>query len=131
MNKAVGILTGGVLMLAIGGPAVGANRKAGDMVESSMKEQAALLARYPALTQIDGAVRADCAAKNSGKLPTSDFCGCASAVTMQLWRSGMDPKMMPRLQSYLKNPTEPAAAEFVQYQGPELYGPVCKVSGKN
>ena len=131
MSKAIGFLTGAAIMMAIGGPALGANRKAIEMVDASIADQAAILTKFPALSLIDSAVRADCAAKNSGKLATSDFCRCASAITMQLWRSGIDPKMKPRLQTYLKSPSEPAAAEFAQYQGPELYRPVCRAAGKN
>ena len=95
------------------------------MVAGFQKDQAALLAKFPALAKVDEAIRADCAAQNEGKLLSGDFCGCASAVTMSLWRSGMDPKMLTRLTDYINNPTDEGANEFVQYQGPELYRPLC------
>ena len=84
-----------------------------------------LLANFPSLAQVDGEIRADCAAKNSGKAATSAFCGCASALTMNAWFSGIDPKMIPRLNSYLKKPTSAGAKTFLKYQGPELYAGAC------
>lgn len=102
-----------------------ANRKAKEMVGNAVSEQIDLLARFPALTQIDGVIRSDCAANNNGKDAKGEFCGCAAAITMGLWRTGVDPKMVPRLQTYLEKPTEDGAAEFLKYQGPELYVPIC------
>ena len=127
---ATGVLAGVLILVSASGSAVAANRKAQEMVAGLQKDQATLLAKFPALTRIDGVIRADCAGQNKGRLATDDFCGCASTVTMSLWRSGMDPKMMPRLQDYLKNPTEAGANAFVQYQGPELYRPVCTEASK-
>jgi hypothetical protein len=126
----IGTLSGAVVLLTASGAAVAANRKAREMVAGTEREQAALLAKFPALVQIDNVIRADCASKNEGKLATDAFCGCASAITMGLWRSGLDPKMMPRLNDYLQNPTEAGAAAFLQYQGPELYRPICTEASK-
>jgi hypothetical protein len=100
------------------------------MVAGFTSDQATLLTKFPALVRIDGVIRSDCAAKNEGKLATDEFCGCASAVAMSLWRSGLDPKMMPRLNAYLTDPTEAGAAAFLQYQGPELYRPLCTKAAK-
>ena len=126
MRKSAGIgLLGAVTCLIVPSAALAANREAQDMVAGLARDQARLLARFPALAQIDGFIRSDCAAKNNGKLAADAFCRCASAVTMGLWRSGADPKMVPRLKEYLKNPTETAAAAFLHYQGPELYRPIC------
>ena len=80
----------------------GANRKAKEMVGNAVREQIDLLAKFPALAQIDGVIRGDCAAKNNGKDAKDEFCGCAAAITMTLWLSGADPKMVPRLQTYLE-----------------------------
>jgi hypothetical protein len=88
-------------------------------------DQVALLARFPALSRIDEVARNDCAAQSKGKLATGSYCGCAAAVTMGLSRPGIDPKMVPRLTTYLNNPTENGAKEFLKYQGPELYRPLC------
>ncbi len=131
MSKlAPGVLFGVLIFVSASGSTVAVNRKAQGIVAGLQKDQAALLGKFPALTRIDGVIRADCAAQNKGKLATDDFCGCASAVTVSLWRSGMDPKMMPRLNDYLKNPTEAGANAFLQYQGPELYRPVCTEASK-
>jgi hypothetical protein len=114
----------------LSGAAVAANRKAQQTVAGLAKDQGTLLAKFPALVRVDDAIRSDCAAKNQGQLATDEFCGCASAVTMGLWRSGLDPNMMPRLNDYLRNPTEAGAAAFLRYQGPELYGPLCREAAK-
>ncbi len=129
-KSAIGVLLGAVVCLTTAAPAVAANRKAQEMVAGMVKDQSALIVRFPALAQIDGVIRSDCAVKNDGNLSTGDFCGCASAVTVGLWRSGVDPKMMPRLNDYLKNPTEAGAKAFLQYQGPELYRPICTEASK-
>lgn len=110
--------------------AAASNRQAQERVATFKKEQAALLAKIPGLSPIDSVVRQDCAAQNKGKLATDDFCGCAAAVTMGLWRSGRDPNMVPRLTAYLNNPTEGGARDFLKYQGPELYRPLCGLASK-
>lgn len=131
MSKAAKSISLGVAMcLLVSSVALATNRKAQGMVASVTKEQAALLASHPDLAKIDGAIRADCAAKINGEPATGDFCGCAAALTMALWRSGADPNMVPRLNEYLKNPTDEAAHSFLQYQGPELYRGVCTEASK-
>ena len=110
--------------------ALAGNRQAQDSVSGLKKEHAAFLERYPAASPIDAAVRENCAAQNKGKLATDDFCGCAAAVTIGLWRSGVDPNMVPRLTAYLSNPTEDGAKEFLKFQGPELYRRLCSLAGK-
>ena len=129
-NSATGVLFGAAMCLLLSGPAVAANRKAQQMVAGLTKDQAALLTKFPALAQIDGVIRSDCAAKNQGRVATDEFCSCAAAVTMGLWRSGADPNMMPRLSDFLRSPTEAGATAFLQYQGPELYRPICMEATK-
>ena len=101
------------------------NKYVRSFVDAAIKEQQALMALHPALVQVDFAIRRDCASKASGRLAESSYCRCAAAVTMQLWRSGMDPNMLPRLSDYLRDPTEAAAEDLLRYQGPELYRPSC------
>jgi hypothetical protein len=101
------------------------NRQAQERVADFKKDHATLLAKVPGLLPIDAVVRDDCAAQNEGKLATDDYCSCAAAITMGLWRSGMDPNMAARLKAYLNNPTDGGAKEFLKYQGPELYRPLC------
>jgi hypothetical protein len=122
---ATGILAAASMCLVTPGATEAADRKTRQLVAGFTKDQVTLLARLPALVAIDTAIRGDCAAKNAGQSASGAFCGCASAVTMGLWRSGMDPKMMPRLADYLANPTEKGAKSFLLYQGPELYRPLC------
>ena len=129
-KSATGVLLGAAMCLLVSGPTAAANRKAQQMVAGLTKDQAALLSKFPAMVQIDSVIRSDCAAKNQGKPATEEFCGCAAAVTMGLWRSGADPKMVPRLNDYLRNPTEVGATAFLQYQGPELYRPICTEATK-
>ena len=129
-KSAATILFGVISLVALSGSAAAANRKAQEMVAGLTQEQATILSKFPALAQIDSEIRADCSAKNKGRLPTDDFCGCASAVTMSAWRSGIDPNMVPRLTEYLKNPTADAAKAFLQYQGPELYRGLCEQATK-
>lgn len=118
-------LTCAVAVMAISTAAIAANRKVQRMVDGLTKDQAALLSKFPSLSRIDSEIRADCSAKNAGHPPEGEFCGCAAALTVGLWRSGVDPKMGPRLTEYLKAPTATGAKEFLQYQGPELYRPLC------
>jgi hypothetical protein len=119
-----------VACLMLSTAAVAANRKAQRMVADMTKDQETLLEKYPPLVRIDSVIRSDCAARNEGKLATGAFCGCASALTMSVWSSGIDPNMLPRLNAYLRNPTEAGAATFLQYQGPELYRGLCTEANK-
>jgi len=130
MRKLTCIISASAFLLLTSQAAVAGNRQAQERVAGFKRDQAALIARFPALSQIDTAVRDDCASQNKGKLATDDFCGCAAAVTTGLWRSGMDPNMVPRLTAYLNNPTESGAKEFLKYQGPELYRPLCNEARK-
>ena len=100
-------------------------REARQRVASAIESSDALYQSFPKLLEIDSVVRADCAANNEGQATDSEFCTCASAVTMSLWRSGIDPQMVPRLQTFLNTP-EASAETFVTYQGPELYTPLCQ-----
>jgi hypothetical protein len=124
------IILASVCLILTSQAAVAGDRQAQERVAGFKKDQAALLAKFAALSQIDVAVRDDCAAHNKGKLATGEYCGCAAAVTMGLWRSGIDPNMMPRLTAYLNKPTESGAKEFLRYQGPELYRPLCNAGSK-
>lgn len=102
-------------------------REAREHVASAERAAEAIYQQFPRLREIDEAVRQDCAEKNAGKAADSAFCRCGSAVTMGLWRSGVDPQMVPRLQSFLSNP-EAVASDFIRYQGPELYAPMCRLA---
>jgi hypothetical protein len=62
---------------------------------------------------------------------TSSSCERPMPSVMGLWRSGIDPTMVPRLTAYLNKPTESGAKEFLKYQGPELYRPLCNEAAKS
>jgi len=101
-----------------------------DRVQEKVKEwkaeNIAFLAQFPAFGPVEDAIKSDCAAKISGQLPSGPFCECAAAVTVGLWRA--DPKMLKRVADYIKHPDPSRAASFLDYQGPELYRPVCELA---
>ena len=99
-------------------------RVARERVDTARQGAETLYQSFPRLREVDRVIRQDCAEKNNGKSADSEFCSCASAITMSLWRSGIDPNMVPRLQAFLNTP-DASANSFVAYQGPELYGPIC------
>ncbi len=115
------------LMVSTGGAATIGKSEARARVVAMEKEQADLLAKLPGLLPVDQAVREDCAAKVSGHASTDKFCTCGSAVTMSLWRSGIDPRMLGRLKDYLNGSGDLKAPDFVQFEGPELYRPLCEL----
>jgi hypothetical protein len=100
--------------------------EARNRVTDIQQDHEAILAKYPALAEIDQVVRDDCAAKVPGHTSSDSFCKCAGSVTMSLWRSGVDPKMIERLQAYVAGSGDLKAADFVRYEGPELYSPLCE-----
>ncbi len=103
------------------------------MIESSERDTDALVAKVPAFKDVVDVVSADCAKKLPDDAKIDGFCRCGAAVTMSLWRADPDGgKMLKKLSDYANNPTDAGAAVFVNYQGPELYKPVCEMAlGKN
>lgn len=97
-----------------------------ELVASMERDHLALRIAVPAISGVDEAIRTECSEKHEGELATGEFCSCAAAVTVTLWRSDIDPEMRPRLEKYLENPSDEAATELLKYQGPELYGPLCR-----
>lgn len=121
------------LVLVTGATAVDAQstsrRAAQERVFEAQQSAEALYQAFPRLREVDAVVRRDCAEKNRGNEAGGAFCSCASAVTMSLWRSGIDPQMVPRLQTFLNTP-DASAESFAAYQGPELYGPLCRIAAR-
>ena len=107
--------------------AQGSSIRARDTVASMQREADVIIQKFPRLGDVDSAIRSDCEAKNEGRGADSDFCRCASAVTISLWRSGIDPQMVPRLTAYLNSPAASAGSLLI-YQGPELYRPMCTLA---
>jgi hypothetical protein len=104
-------------------------KEAQGRVASAERGNSVFIARFPALLSVENAVRDDCAAKAPGQSNSGGFCECAAAVTMELWRSGFDPNMLQRLTDYINKPGAGAASDFIKYQGPELYQPLCSRAG--
>jgi hypothetical protein len=98
------------------------------MVKNAEAANATLLSNFPSLNAVEGAVIDDCKQHADKSLPIDDYCRCGVAITMALWRTGVDPHLFSLLKSYVADPTSMAPGEFVKYQGPELYGPACKLA---
>lgn len=113
------------VVVSFSASAFAVDKKAKQMVSKMAESRDALLQKHPSVVLIDNAIRADCSAKGENALPRGEFCSCASAVTFGLWLSGMDPKMINRLNGFLQQPSERAASQFIAYQGPEMYAPLC------
>ena len=113
---------------SLAGIAFAADKKARKMVAEMAETRDRLLEKHPAITLIDDAVRKDCVAKGTGAKSDGEYCSCASAVVFGLWMSGIDPKMVGRLNEFLQQPSEQAASAFTNYQGPELYSPLCSMA---
>lgn len=96
-------------------------------VTATVEAHSGLLEKLPALRSIDQAVREDCAAKVPKRTSSDAFCTCAAAVTISLWRA--DEAMRQRLVDFVKQTGKLSAADFKDFQGPELYKPVCSAAG--
>ncbi|HWD67053.1 MAG TPA: hypothetical protein VG227_03740 [Caulobacteraceae bacterium] len=104
-------------------------KEAQQRVADAERENTKFMAKFPALQPVENAVKDDCAAKAAGQTSSGAFCECAAAVTMELWRSGIDAKMLQRLTDYINSSGASAASDFTTYQGPELYAPLCLRAG--
>ncbi|MBZ6377794.1 hypothetical protein B5C34_03100 [Pacificimonas flava] len=114
-----------ILLATAHSAALAANSRVLDMAEQARERRAELLTNYPDFETVDEAIRTDCAAKVEGEAASGPFCDCGAALVMTLWTAGADPKMLPRLNAYLEDPTEAAAQDLLSYQGAELYRPLC------
>jgi hypothetical protein len=114
-------------------PAVGhaqtmSNAQAGQMLSEIRIWNAQLLEAKPALTEVESVVTGDC----RDKLPTDaefvSYCSCARAVVMYLWLRTDSEQMETLVESYVADPSSMTPADFLQYQGPELYKPFCDLA---
>ena len=103
------------------------HQQAADKVMADQVALEDLYEHVPRLRQVGDVVRKDCGVKSGGKTADSWFCSCAAAVTMRLWRSGVVPKMIPRLQSFVSD-LAASPDKFTAFEGPELYGPLCQLA---
>ena len=95
-------------------------------VEEVERYHRAALAKFPAFAELDQVIRDDCALKVSGHTNSDKFCECVSALTMQLWLTGADPNLFKLLEGYLNGTGSLKPGDFVRYEGPELYKPLCE-----
>jgi hypothetical protein len=100
--------------------------EAQDKIAGIEKADTDFLKKYPAFIAIEDVVKSDCAAKVPARASSKTFCDCAAALTMELWRSGADPNMLHRLSDYSATPDQSHASDFLRYEGPELYRPLCE-----
>jgi hypothetical protein len=118
---ALGLVSQGASAATIGKP------EAHKRVLFIEKEHANLLQQLPPLHEVDLVIRSDCAAKVSGHSASDGFCTCAAAVTIQVWRTGVDPKVLAHLSDFIRGTGTLKASDFTQYEGPELYRPLCEL----
>lgn len=110
------------LILVSATTAVQASTRGERFVSDSEKNLEELIVKVPALADIKRVVADDCRAKTS-RTDADAFCTCGAAITINSWRA--DDTMRGMLTGYIANPSPTSASEFVKYEGPELYGPVC------
>ncbi len=89
---------------------------------------AQLLEAKPALMDVETAVFGDCREKLSENANFVSYCSCARAVVMYLWLNTGSEQMEAVIDSYVADPSSMAPADFLQYQGPELYKPFCDLA---
>lgn len=119
-----------IALLAVGCPAHSQMITRQQAAAKVIADQVALQDLYehvPQLRKIGNVVREDCRARTNGHGSSARFCSCAVAVTMRLWRSGIDPNMLRRLQDFIDDPAA-SPHTFTAYEGPELYAPLCHLA---
>jgi hypothetical protein len=110
-------------------PAHAQSSKARTMIEASEANLDTLIAKFPALKDVANVVSNDCASKLPNNAKVDGFCRCGTAVTVSAWLAGGDGgKMKEKLAAYINSPSKAGAADFVNFQGPELYKPVCELA---
>lgn len=88
---------------------------------------AQLLEKSPALVDVEAAVTGDCRSRR-GEAEFVNYCSCARSIVMYLWMNAGDDRMKARVESYAADPSTLTPADFLQYQGPELYKPFCDLA---
>jgi len=104
-------------------------REARERVERIELNHQMLLLKFPRLSQIDQEIQGQCGRRVLDQPDTPTYCRCASAVTMAAWRVG-DPNMLNRLVEFTEQRGDHSPADFLAYQGPELYRPLCDLAFK-
>lgn len=86
----------------------------------------ALIEQYPGVADVRTLISEDCRTQHSSmtEVEVAPFCRCGSALTIQLWLQSE--QMVALLNEYLAAPDDQQLANFVNYQGPELYAGYCR-----
>ena len=87
-----------------------------------------VLEKQPALMKVEASVLGDCRAKAPQSINWVAYCSCAKALVMRMWLSGIDPAMVKRVNDYAVDPKSADPDDFLKYQGPELYRPLCEAA---
>ena len=89
---------------------------------------AQLLEAKPALMDVEAAVNGDCRSKLPAEADFVSYCSCARAVVMYLWMNSGSEQMTALVESYVADPSSMMPADFLKYQGPELYKSFCDLA---
>lgn len=102
--------------------------EAGQMLTEIRIWNAQLLEAKPVLANVEAALTDDCREKLSADADFVSYCSCARAVVMYLWLRTGSEQMETLVQSYVADPSSMTPADFLKYQGPELYKPFCDIA---
>ena len=89
---------------------------------------AQLLEAKPALMDVEVAVSGDCRQNLPADVDFVTYCSCARSVVMYLWMNSGSEPMEARVEAYAADPSSMTPADFLKYQGPELYQPFCDLA---
>ena len=129
-----GAALGAALVASVCLPSGGRAQELMNQVEAAQKLaeiriwNAQLLEAKPALVDVEAAISGDCRAKLPAEADFVTYCSCARAVVMYLWMNSGSEPMQARVETYAANPSSMTPADFLKYQGPELYKPFCDLA---
>jgi hypothetical protein len=121
-------LAASVCLPAVGHAQTMSNAEAARMLTEIRVWNAQLLEAKPALMDVEAAVLGDCRDKLPADADFVSYCSCARAVVMHLWLNTGSEQMETLIDSYVADPSSMTPADFLQYQGPELYKPFCDLA---
>ena len=94
---------------------------------ADLKTEVAILTKQNKnLSDVRVLLMADCREQSENVLgeKLTMYCDCGAVVTVALWMQNTEMKNL--LASYNKKPSEKKLTAFLDYQGPELYEPLCR-----
>jgi hypothetical protein len=117
-----------VCLPAVGHAQTMSSAQAGQMLTDIRLWNAQLLEAKPALADVETALTGDCREKLPADADFVSYCSCARAVVMYLWLRTDSEQMETLVESYVADPSSMTPADFLKYQGPELYKPFCDLA---